>query len=131
VSSSITFLLQIPSPTVRASQTKEEKSVDVGKALSHDIVEPGRSEKAASDEIDRFISKRSKLLKPENREYREEQAWRESTRRHNAAREAELREEWSSWHLAQAERHKAVLASLVARHEEKAQQLMNGGPDAA
>jgi hypothetical protein len=70
-------------------------------------------------------------FKAENRAYLEECAWRESTRKANAAREAELREQWSSWHLGQAARHRAVLEALASEHEAKAEQLLNGGGDAA
>jgi hypothetical protein len=97
--------------------------VDVGKALSRDIASEARSDEAAEAEIDRFIEKRSKALKAENRERREEEAWKESSEKANAAREAELREQWSSYHLDQAERHKAVLEDLVAHHKQQAQKL--------
>ena len=102
-----------------------------GLALSHDI--STRSDEAADAEIERFISKRSVALAsdPEARAYREEAAWRVLTKKANAAREAELREQWSSYHLDQAERHRAVLVSLIEHHESKAEQLMKPEPKGA
>jgi hypothetical protein len=99
----------------------------VGAALSRDI---SRSNWDADAEIDRFIERRSRTLRRENQQQAEEAAWAESTRKANAAREAELREQWSSWHLGQAARHRAVLEDLAAHHEQRAEELMGGG-DAA
>jgi uncharacterized protein YjaG (DUF416 family) len=99
----------------------------VGAALSRDI---SRSNWDADAEIDRFIERRSRTLRRENQQQAEEAAWAESTRKANAAIEAELREQWSSWHLGQAARHRAVLEDLAAHHEQRAEELMGGG-DAA
>jgi hypothetical protein len=99
----------------------------VGAALSRDI---SRGEQVDAD-LDNLIARRDKQRVLEEGERLEEAAWRESTRKANAAREAQLREEWSSFHLDQAERHKAVLEDLVARHEERAQQLLNDQPKGA
>jgi hypothetical protein len=98
-----------------------------GQALSRDI---SRSNWDADAEIDRFIERRSRTLKRENQQQAEEAAWAESTRKANAAREAELREQWSSFHLDQAARHRATLEALAVHHEERAEELMGGG-DAA
>jgi hypothetical protein len=48
-------------------------------------------------------------------------AWKESERKHAAARDAELRDAWCEYHREQAERHKAVLAALIEHHEEQAE----------
>jgi hypothetical protein len=62
-----------------------------GRALSRDI---SRAEVVETD-LERFVSARhEKRLRDEGRDRAEEEAWIESTRRHNAAREAELREQW-------------------------------------
>jgi hypothetical protein len=113
----------------------ERRGVDVeppvGAALSRDI---SRSDEAAEAEITRFIERRSVTLKRENQQQAEEAAWAESTRKANAAREAELKAAWSAYHLDQAERHRAVLEQLIADHEGRAQELMTlrgEGPGAA
>jgi hypothetical protein len=93
--------------------------VDVGKALNRDI---SKGEIVDAD-LDNFIERRDKMRRIEEGERREEEAWKESVRKANAAREAELREQWSSYHLDQAERHKAVLEDLVAHHKQQAQKL--------
>lgn len=100
----------------------------VGAALSRDIA--SRSDEAAEAEITRFIERRSVTLKRENQQQAEEAAWAESTRKANALREAELREQWSSFHLDQAARHRATLEALAVHHEQRAEELMGGG-DAA
>jgi hypothetical protein len=98
--------------------------VAVGKALNRDI----RSIEQVDGELDAFIERRHRQRVREEGEREIEAAWEESTRRFNAARDAELRAEWSAWHLSQAERHKAVLFSLIKHHEEQAEKL---GGDAA
>jgi hypothetical protein len=101
----------------------------VGAALNRDL--SSGSNWDADAELDRFIERRSKTLERENRERAEQAAWAESTRKANAAREAELKEEWSSWHRDQAARHRAVLEDLASHHEQRAQQLSNEPEDAA
>ena len=97
-----------------------------GRALRHDIA--SRSDEAAEAEIQRFISKRSKLLETENQEYREEAAWVESTRRQEACRREQMRSAWSSYHLDQAARHRTTLEALAAHHEGRARELMDREP---
>jgi hypothetical protein len=100
----------------------------VGAALDRDI---SRAEVVETD-LERFISARhAKRVAEEGRDQAEEQAWIESTRRHNALREAELREQWSSFHLDQAARHRATLEALASHHEQRADELMGSGGDAA
>jgi hypothetical protein len=99
----------------------------VGAALSRDI---SRSDEAAEAEITRFIERRSVTLKRENQQQAEEAAWAESTRKANAAREAELKAAWCEYHQSQAERHRATLEALAVHHEQRAEELMGGG-DAA
>jgi len=72
-------------------------------------------------EIDAFISRRDQKRRREEGERQEEMAWVESTRKHNAARDAELRDAWSEYHKEQAERHRAVLESLIEHHEQQAE----------
>jgi hypothetical protein len=44
-----------------------------------------------------------------------------------ALRDARTRQAWAEWHRAQAERHRATLTALVARHEAAAARLAGGG----
>lgn len=81
---------------------------------------PGEAVEAG---IDHFIEVRDKQRRKEEGDKREAEAWKESTRRYNAVRDAELRDAWCEYHQEQAERHKAVLADLVRHHEQQAQRL--------
>jgi hypothetical protein len=101
-----------------------------GRSLNRDIA-TNRSPEAAERELDRFIEHRSVKLRRENKERAEEEAWRESTRKANAVREAELREQWSSFHLDQAARHRATLEALASHHEQRAEELLNQPEGAA
>jgi hypothetical protein len=106
----------------RGSESGAEADVDIekpGRALSREI---SQGEIVEAD-LDRFIEGRSKTLEAENREHFEEAAWAESARRHNAAREAQLREAWCTYHQEQAGRHRAVLEALAAHHEARAAEL--------
>jgi selenocysteine-specific translation elongation factor len=95
-----------------------------GRALNRDL--GTSSSEAAEEQIRVFIERRARGLEAETREHYEEEAWAESTRRHNAAREAELREAWCTYHQEQAGRHRAILEALAAHHEKRADELMNG-----
>ena len=53
----------------------------------------------------------------------EEAAWRESERRHAAARRAANRSAWHEFHVGQAAHHRAVVEGLIARHEAEALRL--------
>ena len=78
-----------------------------------------RSE-AVEGELSRLIEKRSsREMDPDERE----ELWRESVRRYNARRREEMRAAWSEYHQGQAVRHRAVLESLIARHEAEAERL--------
>jgi len=99
----------------------------VGKALSHDLA-PGET---VEQDLDRFIERRALALTPESKADREEELWVESTRRHNRAREAELKAAWCEYHQEQAERHRATLEALAAHHEQRAEQLMSDEPKGA
>jgi hypothetical protein len=70
-------------------------------------------------------------LRRENQQHAEEQAWRKSTRKANAAREAELREQWCEYHQEQERRHRAVLEALASHHEQRAEELSNQPKGAA
>ena len=67
----------------------------------------------------------------EGRETEQEELWRESMRRYNDRKQEQLRSEWCEYHQGQAARHRAVLESLIARHEEEAAKLMDIEPKGA
>jgi len=72
-------------------------------------------------EVDRLIERRSRNAEvdPDERE----ELWKESVRRYNARRREEMRAAWCEYHQGQAVRHRAVLKSLIARHEAQAERL--------
>jgi hypothetical protein len=55
----------------------------------------------------------------------------ESVRRYNARRREEMRAAWCEYHRGQAARHRAVLETLIARHEGEAAKLMDVQPEGA
>jgi hypothetical protein len=73
-------------------------------------------------ELDRLISKRASQDRRPDPDEREE-LWKESVRRYNARRSEEMRAAWHEYHQGQAERHRTVLESLIARHEAAAERL--------
>jgi len=73
-------------------------------------------------ELDRLISKRaSQDRRPDPDE--QEELWKASVRRYNARRHEEMRAAWYEHHQGQAERLRATLEALIARHEERARAL--------
>ena len=73
-------------------------------------------------ELDRLISRRaSQDTRPDLDEL--EPGYVESVRRFNARVRAENRAAWSEYHRGQAQRHRAVLEALIARHETEAARL--------
>jgi hypothetical protein len=73
-------------------------------------------------ELDRLISKRaSQDRRPDPDE--QEELWKASVRAYTARRREEMRAAWHEYHQGQAARHRAVLASLIASHEAKAERL--------
>jgi hypothetical protein len=73
-------------------------------------------------ELDRLISKRaSQDRRPDPEEL--EAGYIDSVRRYNARRREEMRAAWCEHHQAQAVRLRAVLESLIERHETEAERL--------
>ncbi len=73
-------------------------------------------------ELDRLISRRaSQDTRPDPTTL--EPGYVESVRRFNARVRAENRAAWHQYHRGQAERHRAVLEALIARHEAMAERL--------
>jgi hypothetical protein len=89
----------------------------LGQVLSRDITRGAQ----VDGELDAFIERRHKERVKAEGERAQEEAWRESERKHNAARDAELRDAWCSYHQEQAARHRAILVSLIEHHEEQAE----------
>lgn len=88
-----------------------------------------RSE-AVDAELDRLISKRaSQDRRPDEDE--QEELWKASVRAYTARRREEMRAAWQEYHQGQAARHRAVLESLIARHEGEAARLEATEPKGA
>jgi len=76
-------------------------------------------------ELDRLISKRaSQDRRPDPDE--QEEIWKASVRAHNARIREENRQAWCEYHQGQAARLRANLEALIARHETRAQELLEG-----
>jgi hypothetical protein len=56
-----------------------------------------------------------------------EPSYAESARRYNRRREEENRQAWAEYHRQQAQRFRTLLAGHIARHEERALKLLEGG----
>jgi DNA-binding GntR family transcriptional regulator len=59
----------------------------------------------------------------------QEGLWKASVRAYTARRREQMREAWREYHQDQAERHRGILAALIARHEEQAAKLMDVQPE--
>src|SRR5215208_3207321 len=93
----------------------------LGASLDRDLTTaPGRR---VDKEIGGFISRRDQQRRKEEDE-RQEEAWKESVRRHEAARDAHLRQECSEILHSPAVRHRATLEALVAHHEAEAEKYL-------
>ncbi len=80
---------------------------------------------AVEKELDAFIERRSRNEPdPDGLEA----SYAESVRTYNAAREAERRAEWYSYHLDQAERLRRTMEPLIALHEARAAALCEEVP---
>lgn len=84
---------------------------------------------AADAELVRMLERRSRQgeVVPDERE----EIWKECMRAYTAPRREEMRSAWASYHTGQAERHRAVLESLIAHHEQQAAKLMEDEPKGA
>jgi hypothetical protein len=60
-----------------------------------------------------------------------EELWKESVRAYTARRREEMRAAWQEYHQGQAARHRAVLESLIVRHEGEAARLEATEPKGA
>jgi hypothetical protein len=87
-------------------------------------VDAARTE-AADAELARMIERRSRNGEVDPDEI--EPGYAESVRRYNSRRREELRAAWCEHHQGQAARLRAVLSSLVAYHEEQAEEYLPTG----
>jgi hypothetical protein len=83
---------------------------------------------AADRDLVRMIERRSKNGEVDPDEL--EPFYMESVRRYNASKCEEMRTAWCEYHQGQAARHRAILASLVAYHEEQAEKYLPRGDGA-
>jgi hypothetical protein len=81
-------------------------------------VDIGRSEQVER-ELDAMIERRSRQKDPDEAS----ELWQESVRRYNARKREKMRAAWHEYHQGPAVRHRAVLESLIARHEAEAERL--------
>jgi len=82
---------------------------------------------AADAELVRMIERRSRKGEVDREEL--EPGYMESVRRYNARSREEMRAAWCEYHQGQAARHRAVLETLIARHEGEAAKLMDVQPE--
>jgi len=99
-------------------------SEPVGGALSRDLV--AHIEQVEGG-LDAFIEGRHNKRIKEEGERAQEEAWKESTRKHAVKQRQQARYEWHLHHTAQAERLRRTLEDLIAHHEQRAEELLPYG----
>ena len=99
----------------------------IGAVLIRNLGSPTAPGEAVEAELTRLIERRSRQRDADE----ENELWKESVRRYNDRKQERLRNEWCEYHQGQAARHRAVLESLIARHEEEAAKLMDIEPKGA
>jgi hypothetical protein len=82
---------------------------------------------AIEKELDAMIERRSRQRDSEEAS----ELWKESVMAYTARRREEMRAAWHEYHQDQAARHRAVLESLIARHEGEAARLEATEPKGA
>ena len=87
------------------------------------------SSEAVEADLDLLIERRVRNGEVDPDE--QEELWKASVRRYNARKQEQLRNEWCEYHQGQAARHRAVLESLIARHEVEAAKLTDIEPKGA
>ena len=92
----------------------------IGVALNRNLGSPAAPGEAVESELDRLIERRSRQKDPDE----ESELWRKSVRAYTARRREEMRAAWREYHQGQAARHRGVLESLIAHHEERARELL-------
>jgi hypothetical protein len=96
------------------------------KANERSVMDISRGE-LVERELDAMIECRSRQKDPDE----EHELWRQSVARYCARRREEMRAAWREYHQSQAARHRAILESLIARHEDEAARLEATEPKGA
>jgi hypothetical protein len=96
----------------------------IGTGLNRNLGSPTAPGDAVERELDAFISKRHEQRVQAEGERLALEMWQESERKYAERRREANRQAWTSFHEEQAERHRAVLDSLIAFHEEQAAKLL-------
>jgi len=96
----------------------------IGTGLNRNLGSPTAPGEAVEREVDAFISKRHEQRVRAEGERLALEMWQESERKYAERRREANRQAWTSFHEEQAERHRAVLESLIAFHEEQAAKLL-------
>jgi hypothetical protein len=96
----------------------------IGAALSRHLGSPTAPGEATEAELDRLIERRSRQKDGDE----ESELWWKSVRAYEEKRRQMARLEWHAFHCGQAARHRAVLESLIAFHEEQAAKLVEVKP---
>jgi hypothetical protein len=78
----------------------------------------------ADIELNKLITKR---FDPHDGDALLEPGYIESVKHYNERRQEENRQAWAEYHRQQAQRFRTLLAGLIARHEERALKLLEGG----
>jgi hypothetical protein len=99
----------------------------IGAALNRNLGSPTAPGEAVEGELDRLIERRSRQKDPDE----ESALWRESEKAYEEQHRQMARLEWHAFHCGQAARHRAVLESLIAFHEEQAAKVMDVRPKGA
>jgi hypothetical protein len=93
----------------------------IGAGLNRNLGSPSAPGEAVEAELDRLIERHSRQKDPDA----ENESWKASVRAYEEKRRQMARLEWHAFHCGQAARHRAVLESLIAFHEEQAAKLLN------
>jgi hypothetical protein len=99
----------------------------IGAGLSRNLGSPTAPGEDVEHEIDGFISRRHEQRVASEGERDEEAVWRESERRHNAARRARNAAAWADYHLCMAAAARANLEALASHHEQQAERYLPKG----
>lgn len=99
----------------------DERPTSPGAALDRNLGQAFAPGEQVEHELDVFISRRHEQRVRSEGERAVEAAWRESERKHEAARRAANQSAWHAYHLSAAERLRATLGSLIRKHEAEAE----------
>ena len=106
-----------PNASISPSKASEGSALDIPRG------------QMVEKELDSMIQRRARKGEVDPGE--QEELWKASVRAYTARRREEMRAAWHEYHQGQATRHRAVLESLIARHEEEAAKLMDIEPEGA